>query len=150
MLSEGEVQQLLSVSDNLVVGGRLRLIPIPGHNDTALCDKPLKPMSETRSFCATLQFPPLLCHASPMKWRLNGYSPYCGEESSQYFISSFFQRDLNYHGCVLSVIIFYFSCATKQEVQLLLLLLLVLLIILLLYFLFYSIFSCQDCIHSLL
>lgn len=54
MLSEGEVAYLLSVRDNLVVEGQLRLLAIPGHNDTALCDKPLKPMSETRSFYATL------------------------------------------------------------------------------------------------
>lgn len=40
--------KLLSVSDNLVVEGQLRLLSTPGHNDTALCDKPLKPMSETR------------------------------------------------------------------------------------------------------
>lgn len=65
VLSEGEVESLLSFSDNVVVEGQLRLLPVPGHNDSVLCDKPLKPMSETRSFCATLQFPPLLCHASP-------------------------------------------------------------------------------------
>lgn len=66
VLSKGEVESLLSLRDKLVVEGELRLLPIPGHNNIVLCNKPLKPMSEARSSCATLsQFPPLLCHASP-------------------------------------------------------------------------------------
>lgn len=51
-VSEGEVRRLLSARDHSVV----KVPPLPpgcyrhlaGHNDAALCDKPLKPMYETR------------------------------------------------------------------------------------------------------
>lgn len=133
VLSEGEVESLLSFSDDVVVEGYLAtMIQFSVTNHWSPCQKQghSVPHHSFLLYC-------VMHH--PMKWRLNGYSPYCGEESREYFISFFFlseRSQLSRLHLVSNYILLQLCNKAGSAI------IIIILLILLLYFIFYFIFSC--------